>query len=606
MDYKKSAADILTYIGGEKNVVNLEHCSTRLRFTVADQTLVDEANLKKVPGVIGVILNVQVQIVIGNAVIEVYNELMKLCKPQEQQSIKTEKQSFGNTLLSFIVGIFQPLVPAIAGAGVLKSILILLSTLGIVSASDGFYVILSSISDATFYFLPLMVAVTTATKMNTNKLVALAAVGVLLLPNNVALLAEGFKIFGITVKNVAYNSQVFPAILTVLCLGVLEKGLNKISPKAIRVFFVPMVALAITIPLAFLVLGPLGYTLGEYLTSAILFLYDKLGFLGIALLSGILPFMIATGMHKAMVPYAVSTYGNLGYEMMYLPASLAHNISESGACFAVAIKAKDQQKKSVAASAGISALMGITEPALYGVTLLNKKVLISVIVSGFITGGFCGFVLLKSFVIAGPGLANITMFIDPKNGMNFIYGVIGFVMAFILSFVITFFLWKEEANSETPENNDEINTIQAPLKGNVIALESVNDEMFSKKALGDGIAMIPEIGELYAPCEGIIKMVFDTKHAIGMETTNGTELLFHVGLNTVELNGKYYEACVKAGDHVKQGDLLLKFDVEKIKSEGYDVTTPIIVTNTAAYDIFVKGKGQMDPSGIMMMTERKK
>ena len=386
----------------------------------------------------------------------------------------------------------------------------------------------------------------------------------------------------------------------------LEKGLNKLSPKAIRVFFVPMVALAITIPLAFLVLGPLGYTLGEYLTSAILFLYDKLGFLGIALLSGILPFMIATGMHKAMVPYAVSTYGNLGYEMMYLPASLAHNISESGACFAVAIKAKDQQKKSVAASAGISALMGITEPALYGVTLLNKKVLISVIVSGFITGGFCGFVLLKSFVIAGPGLANITMFIDPKNGMNFIYGVIGFVMAFILSFVITFFLWKEEANSETPENNDEINTIQAPLKGNVIALESVNDEMFSKKALGDGIAMIPEIGELYAPCEGTIKMVFDTKHAIGMETTNGTELLFHVGLNTVELNGKYYEACVKAGDHVKQGDLLLKFDVEKIKSEGYDVTTPIIVTNTAAYDIFVKGKGQMDPSGIMMMTERKK
>ena len=174
MDYKKSAADILTYIGGEKNVVNLEHCSTRLRFTVADQTLVDEANLKKVPGVIGVILNVQVQIVIGNAVIEVYNELMKLCKPQEQQSIKTEKQSFGNTLLSFIVGIFQPLVPAIAGAGVLKSILILLSTLGIVSASDGFYVILSSISDATFYFLPLMVAVTTATKMNTNKLVAVS------------------------------------------------------------------------------------------------------------------------------------------------------------------------------------------------------------------------------------------------------------------------------------------------------------------------------------------------------------------------------------------------------------------------------------------------
>lgn len=224
-----------------------------------------------------------------------------------------------NNRIRYIVGIFQPLVPAIAGAGVLKSVLVLLSTFGLVSTSEGLYTILLSISDATFYFLPLMVAITTATKLNTNKLVALVAAGVLILPTNVTLLTDGVSILGFTIKNVVYNSQVFPAILTVLFLGILEKYLNKVSPKAIRVFFVPMLALAITIPVTYLFLGPLGFTLGEYLTTAILFLYDKLGFVGMAILAGILPFMIATGMHKAMVPYAVSTYGKLGYEMMYLP-----------------------------------------------------------------------------------------------------------------------------------------------------------------------------------------------------------------------------------------------------------------------------------------------
>lgn len=606
MDFKKSASEILNCIGGEANIVNLEHCSTRLRFSLVDKEKVNEAELKKIPGVMGVIINAQVQIVIGNSVIEMYDELIKICHPKGVSSATTENKKIGMVVLELVVGIFQPLVPAIAGAGVLKSLLILLSTFGIVSATDGLYVILASISDATFYFLPLMVAVTTASKMNSNKLVALVAVGVLLLPANVALLQENFTILGITVKNVAYNSQVFPAILVVLFLSFMEKGLNKVSPKAIRVFFVPMVALAITIPVAFLLLGPLGYTLGEYLTTAILFLYDKLGFLGIALLSGILPFMIATGMHKAMVPYAVSTYGKLGYEMMYLPASLAHNISESGACFAVAIKAKDKQTKSVAASAGISALMGITEPSLYGVTLLNKKVLYSVVISSFITGGFVGLMALKSFVIAGPGLANITMFIDPDNSMNLIYGIAGFGIALVLSFVCTLILWKEDTTEQTSVMDDqEESVIMSPLKGVAISLSEVKDEMFSNKALGDGVAIIPEVGELRAPADGVIKMVFETKHAIGMETTNGTELLFHVGLDTVELNGKCFEAHVTSGDHVKRGDLLLTFDIEEIKKLGYDVTTPVIVTNTTDYEVIHGEVGVLNEQSILMKSERK-
>lgn len=584
MDYNKSAIEIIKYIGGEENIVHLEHCSTRLRFTVKDKTLVQEAKLKSVLGVIGVILNSQVQVIIGYNVIEMYDAIMKIYHPKKEMVQSSEDKKWTTIVLEYIVGIFQPLVPAIAGAGVLKSVLVLLSTFGLVSTSEGLYTILLSISDATFYFLPLMVAITTATKLNTNKLVALVAAGVLILPTNVTLLTDGVSILGFTVKNVVYNSQVFPAILTVLFLGILEKYLNKVSPKAIRVFFVPMLALAITIPVTYLFLGPLGFTLGEYLTTAILFLYDKLGFVGMAILAGILPFMIATGMHKAMVPYAVSTYGKLGYEMMYLPASLAHNISESGACFAVALKAKDKQLKSVAASAGISALMGITEPALYGITLLHKKVLYSIVASSFITGGVVGFSGLKSFVVAGPGLANITMFIDSNNSYNLIYGILGFVLAFVLSFVFTYIIWKED----TIDKEENYLVLSSPIEGKQISLEEVKDSMFSTKTLGDGVAFLPKTGYVYAPCDATVKMIFETKHALGLETSNHKEILFHIGLETVNLKGKYFTTHVEAGQKVKKGDVLVSFDLNKIKELGYDTTTMMIFTSTCKFKNYHK------------------
>lgn len=611
MDYKKIASDILKFVGNSENISSVEHCSTRLRFFVHNKNLVEIENLKKIKGVIGVIVNTQVQVVIGNNVVEVYDELIKIFKPEKLLK-NNETKKIGSIFLEYLIGIFQPLVPAIAGAGVLKSLLILLSVLKIVEKTDGFYIILNSISDATFYFLPLMVAITTSNKLKTNRLVALSSVGVFLLPNNIALLSEGIKIFGITLKNIQYNSQVFPAILITMCVGILEKKLNKFSPKSIRIFFVPMLSLAITIPLGYLFLGPLGYTLGEYLTKLILFIYFKLGYIGIALLSSILPFMIATGMHKAMVPYAISTYSKLGYEMMYLPASLAHNISESGACFAVSLKSKNKELKSVAFSAGISALMGITEPALYGVTLLNKKVLYSIIASSFIGGGFVGFVSLKSFVIAGPGLANITMFIDDDNSMNFVYGLLGFLISLILSFIFTLILFKDNCEIQKIDNNmsdesilENSKKIYSPIKGKQISLKNVNDLMFSNNTLGYGTAIIPEIGKIFSPSDAVIKMVFETKHAIGLELSNGVELLIHIGIDTVRLNGKYFKNFVKEGDKVKKGDLLIEFDIDKIKNEGFDLTTPIVITNSDKYNIDEKNNENVDENTVIILTERK-
>lgn len=613
MDYKKSAAEILKYIGGEKNVVNVEHCSTRLRFTVSDKNLVNEEQLKNISGVIQVIINSQVQVVIGNSVIEVYDELMKICSVKDEQQ-SGEKKKIGAILLEYLIGIFQPLIPAIAGAGILKSILILLSTIGLLSKTAPIYMILMSISDATFYFMPMMVAVTTATKLKTNKLVAVAAVGVLLLPNMSTMLSNGISLFGLGLKNVTYSSQVFPAILCTLLLGMLEKKLNKITPKVIRTFFVPMVSLAITIPVTLMFLGPLGYTAGEGLATAIMFLYSHFGFLAVAIVACILPLMVSTGMHKAMIPYVISSMGTLGYEILYNAASLAHNISEAGASFAVALKSKDTQEKSVAATAGISALMGITEPALYGITLQNKIVLKSVMISSGITGAFLGFVGLKAFVAVGPGLASITMFVDPDNNMNIVYAFLGLGLSLFLSFILTLIFWKKDNTIERKNEldtkiestkNEKQTVMYAPAQGKVIALETVNDEMFSQKVLGDGIAVIPTKGELYAPCDGIVKMVFETKHAIGMESSNGTELLMHVGINTVELNGKYYEYKVKEGDFVRRGELLLNFDLEKIQEAGYDCTTPVIVTNTSDYTILRNDLKDANITGIVMSTERK-
>lgn len=603
MDYKKCASEIMKYIGGEKNVANLEHCSTRLRFSVADQSKVNEEKLKKVPGVMKVIINSQVQVVIGNAVIEVYDEIMKnYAIGGETVAANKGKTNIKDLLLEYLVGIFQPLIPAMAGAGILKSILVLLSTLGILTSDQNVYRVLISISDATFYFMPMMVAYTTATKLKTNRMVAIAAVGVTLLPNMTTMLGEGLDFMGIGLRAVSYNAQVFPAILCTLFLGMMEKNLNKITPKAIRTFFVPMVALAVTVPVTLMFLGPLGITVGEILATCIMTLYAKFGFIAVAIVAAILPLMVSTGMHKAMIPYVVSSLGELGYEILYNAASLAHNLSECGACAAVAIRSKDSEQKQIASAASVSALMGITEPALYGVTLQNTRVLRAVMISSGLVGAFEGFVGLKAFVAVGPGLPSITMFVDAENSMNFVYAVIGLIAAIVISFIITFVFWKDSDTKEEKTVSADAEKVYQPMEGKVIDLSQVKDDMFSQKVLGDGVAIEPTKGELVAPCDGTIKMVFETKHAIGMETSNGTELLFHVGMNTVELEGKYFDAHVKPGDVVKKGDVLLTVDLESIKKEGYDCTTPVIVTNTNDYVVTPVLNAK---DGLVLTTERK-
>lgn len=606
-DYSALAKTILQLVGGEANVAHLEHCSTRLRFSIVDGGKVDKDALKATSGVMGVIANGnQCQVVIGGDVIEVFNELKKIGTFNGGGGTVApsgEKKNFAAATLDFLVGVFQPLVPAIAGGGILKAFLSLFALLGWIDKTGVLYRILIAVADAPLYYLPLMVAVTMSVKINCNKLVALASVGALLLPDVGALLGEeGVNLLGISIQNVKYAYQVFPAILAVASLYFIEKYVTKYTPKPIRVFFVPMICFIIVFPATLLFLGPVGLSMGKIITAIMLWIYSKAGWLAVGLVAMLLPLLISIGAHKAFIPYVISSLGDLGYEILYNGASLAHNISEGGASLAVAVKTKDHELRSAAISGGISALFGITEPAIYSITLQHKQVLYGVMTGSFISGSFIGFMAVKAFVAMGPGLAGMAMFVDPENAKNIVWAFVGFGISLASSFIATLFFYKDEAvvESAPPVVTDSGKKLVSPMDGKLIDLSEVQDKVFSEGTLGNGMAIIPDTGELYAPADGTIDTVFDSKHAISIICDNGAEILLHIGLDTVKLEGKYFDVRVKNGDKVKAGQLLSKFDKNAIQKAGYPLTTPIIVTNSDDLSITKASVGMVSKGSTIM------
>lgn len=646
MDYRKTAGSIVELIGGANNVRQLEHCSTRLRFTLIDTAKADAEAIKQVHGVLGVATGAQFQVIIGNDVVEVYDEILKLgvgtggtddsAAAGESGGAEREKwtaKRVGRETLAFFIAVFQPLVPAIAGGGVLKAMLSLFSMVGWMDSKSSVYSIFLAIGDAPLYFLPLLVALTAAKRLKVNQLVAISAVGALLLPNMTTMLTAegGTKLFGLTLQNITYAYQVFPALLSVLFLYFVEKLFNKYTPKAIRIFFVPMMCFAIVVPVTLLLLGPLGYNAGTLLTAFILWLYSKFGFIAVALLAMVLPFCIAIGMHKAFIPYALAALSSAGKELLYMPASLAHNISESGACFAVFLRTKDPNLKATALSAALSALFGITEPALYGVTLQHKRAMIGVVTGSGIAGLTLGLLGVEAFTAVGPGLASMPMFIDPNGGnaSNLMYAFIGFAVAILASFLVTFVLFKDGAKDKVAVgasasangadasapavasatspaaapapavSADDIVDVQlaSPLTGSIIPLDQVADEVFAGKVLGDGVAVVPTEGVLHAPADGTVCMVPDSRHAIGLALDNGAEILMHIGLDTVKLKGEHFDVKTKVGDRVAKGDVLLTFDADAIKAAGYDLTTPVVVANGGRYGVIGTHEGAVEHGG---------
>lgn len=598
MNHLQTALDIIAQVGGAENIEHLEHCSTRLRLSLYDNGKVNERELAKIDGVLGVRVNVQCQVIIGHEVVQVYEAARSLIgTPQANASAQTVKPHRGAQIVDFVISVFQPLVPAIAGGGVLKSLLLLLDVLGWLSRDSSTYKVLDNIGSAPLYFLPILVAITTATKLKVNVLVAVSAVAVMVLPAMTKQLADGAEFMSFDLRNVAYASQVFPAILCVLFYAQTEKLFNRYSPGALRIFLSPMLSLLVTVPVTLLILGPLGYELGAGLATVILWLYGKLGFVATGLLAAALPFMVAAGMHKPMLPYAVASMSQFGREMLYLPASLAHNIAESGACLAIALRSKDKVLKSTAFSAGISALFGITEPALYGVTLLNKKALYSVLAGSLVGGAFIGWMAIEAFALVGPGLASISMFVSPDNPMNIVWAFAGGGLSFVIAFLSALLLWRDNA----PEQANELHFIR-PVEGQIIPLENVNDDVFSRKIMGDGVAIVPSQGVLRAPADGTVVNVFESGHALSLLTDAGVELIFHIGIDTIRLQGDGFHPLVKEGQHVKSGDTLIEFSLDTITAAGLDPVVVMIVTNGERFSLTPGSNHDKDTHPHIIMT----
>jgi len=606
------ACEIIAGVGGDENIATLQHCSTRLRFTLADDSRVDRARLEALPGVLGVVVGPQTQVVVGAKVADVYRAVERERSPKNVVATRqplTFKRA-GSVFMEFVVGVFSPIIPAIAGAGVFKSLLIAAVALGWVAKDNPTYLTLVAIPDAVFYFLPLLVTFTAARRLGVNIPLALGIVGLLVFPGFATLVSNGTSVFGVGVPVVSYGSQVFPPILTVLLLWAVEHWVTKITPAPIRVFFVPLVCIIVVAPAMIFLLGPLGFWLGSLLTSGMLWLHGTLGWVAVALLAGVLPFIISVGMHKAFIPPTVATIAATGRESFYNVSSLAHNISESGSSFAVAFRTKNTTLRATAISAGVSALFGITEPALYGVTLQNRRALISVITGAVTAGAYLGLTNVASFVAVGPGLASISMFVDAENPWNLVNALVGAGIAWAVSFIVCFMLWRDsdsttlrvlgenaEESASTPVGSAAAGTrvqLQAPVTGRVIPLSEVDDAVFASASLGEGIAVIPSDGRVVAPVSGEIVSLLPSRHAIGLRTDEGVEVLVHVGIDTVRLAGTYFEAHAAQGDRVAAGDLLVTVDLDAVRAAGYDLTTPVVVLNSDAWAVAPTGDESVD------------
>ena len=620
MDYQSVAKKILERVGGKDNVVSLIHCMTRLRFTLKDESIVDDELVKKTKGVMGVMKKAgQYQIIIGNDVANVYNELQKLGNFSNQkvaQPQKQEKRNILSMLMDTISGIMTPVIPALIGAAMMKVLLTVLPMLGVLDTSGQTYQILNVIGDGAFFFMPVLIAISASQKFGTNMYYAASLALIMLHPNFISFMnaahdaEQTVKFLGfLPVTYASYAYSVIPIILSVWALRYVERLVDKITPVVTKNFLKPMLVMLIAAPIAIIVLGPLGAIFGNVLSDIVYFIHDKLGFIAIGLVAGIYPFVVVAGMHHAFTPIKLGMLATIGYENFICIGELCSNMAQGAASLAVSIRSKNKDFKQIAGSSAFSALLaGITEPALYGVTLRLKKPMLGACIGAVAGGLFGGFFQMKCFGIATPATITIVQYVEEGRPESLLIAALTILLTVVVAFIATMFIGFEDVIDEDDDISDDVIIegnnapivldkeiiIDSPLNGKVIELSKVNDSTFSNEILGKGVAIIPEEGVVYAPFDGKIDVFFQTGHAIGLVNNEGTEALIHVGIDTVNLNGEFFHPQKQSGDEIKKGEVLLKFDIDKLKDAGYDIVTPVIISNTNDYaDITTVSQGNV-------------
>jgi PTS system beta-glucosides-specific IIC component len=608
MKYEKDAPRIIAAVGGMDNITSVYHCVTRIRFELKDNAKADAAALDAIAPVMGTnIQGSQYQVIIGNDVARVF-EAVTAAEPRLKSMTPgstgagapapapTGKRRNPLTgLLDFIAGVFGPVLPAIAGAGLLKGFLALFLSLGWVDGTSDTYAIFSAIGDGVFYFLPMLVAASAARRFDVNSYVAMAIAGAMLYPSLIALMGAGEPVdfLGLPVTAVSYASSVIPILLAVWLMAWVERGLNRITPGALKSLLVPLVTLVVVVPITLVALGPLGNIIGQGLSGGINWLLDNGGIFGGIVLGGLLPLIVMTGMHYALVPFIITNLATLGFDK-FLPLTYISNMGQAGAALGVALRTKSKSLKTLAFSTSFTALMGVTEPAMYGVNLRFKKPFVAGMIGSAAGGAISMGFGVKAYVLAANGgIPGLPALIGP----TFVWALVGLAVAFVVSTVATLLLGFTEdaevraedaaaaapAASASRESQAHVVSLRSPLNGTAVELSSVSDATFAEGVLGRGTAIVPSDGRLVAPVAGTVVMMFATGHAVAIRSEEGVEVLLHVGIDTVNLKGAGFTALVATGDTVTVGQPLIDFDLAAISAD-YDPVTVMIVTNTDDFD----------------------
>lgn len=623
MKYDDDAAAIIAAVGGDDNIASLYHCVTRLRFGLKDTTKVSAGRLQAVPAVVGVNdAGSQYQVIIGNDVPDVHRAIVAVLPRLASAEGSDPSGPTGDTgaatgnlakrtsarFLDFISGTFAPILPAIAGAGLLKGVLALITSFGWVDPTSQTYLIFSAIADAVFFFLPVIVAISAARKLGANPYVAGSLGAILVYPALTTLLAAGdpVSVLGIPVTAATYSYSVIPALLGVYLLSWVERGLTRVVPSFLKLTVVPMLTLVVVAPVTLTLLGPLGTFVGSGVAGGINWALDNGGAPAGFVIGALLPLIIMTGMHYTLVPFILQNLASLGYDK-FLPLTYVQTFATAGAVFGLFLRAKNKQVKALSLSTTFTALMGVTEPALYGLALPLRRPLVATMAGAGVGGAVSLGFGVKAYVLAGngglPGLPGLV-------GGTFAWALVGIALAFVVSTVVSFVLKVDESilvpvataagastatttgsaatttivpTPSTPVvGSDDGDIISSPFTGDLLSLDDVPDKTFSQRLVGDGSAVRPTVGVVDSPVEGEVVTVFPTGHAVGLRSDTGVEVLIHVGLDTVTLKGDGFTARVRAGDRVRVGDRLIDFDLEGI-ARTHDTLSVVVVTNPDGY-----------------------
>ena len=597
MDYTSVAKQILTHIGGAENIINLGNCATRLRINLKDNGKVEMEALKQIKGVVGAVLNPgQLQVIIGPDVGNVCKTMRQIGNLKNENAAEEDgKKPIVSRILDTISGIFTPILPAIVAAGMMQAVIALLTNFTSIDAGGSTMVIFNVIANAAFYFLPVMIAFSAAKKFNCNPFMAVFLAGILLHPDLINLLAQetAADFFGIPVISASYASSVIPIILGVWLMSYVEKLADRVSPNCLKFLMKPLLTIIITAPITLIVLGPLGSILGGYLAQFIQFLNGKAGWLVITFMGCFTPFIVMTGMHYSLFPLVFQSLATFGYETIMSVGSLPSNMAQGAACFSVELKTKNSEMRQIAVSAGVTAVLGITEPALYGVTLKLKRPLAAVMAGGAVGGLYAGLVSLKAFGFVTPGLTAFPVYIGPNNNLfNFgICCVIAFAVAFALTWILGFEDDVAAPIIQSNENKLNKKAVYAPVSGQIIELKALDDKLAAKGLIGKGTAIQFEDKYIYAPIDGTVTAVFPESNELIIKGKEGIELLIHLQ------QPQGMEMLAALNQEVKKGDQLAQL----ADSLNEPAIMSVLVSNSDAYlDVLATAQDQVTMGDIIL------